>query len=140
MIEYSVEGGTRREREIVENAFCFALRELMPRKRNLEVNFTLRNMEENSDGWHLYLGNGEHEIDIQRGLTETELVTAVFHEMVHLRQYERNQLTDNGFTKGWGGEEYIFVWSTIEEYKAFPWEEEAYRLQETLFENFEKSA
>ena len=101
MIEYSVEGGTRRERELVERAFCFALQQLMPRKRNLEVNFTLRNMEENSDGWHLYLGGGEHEIDIQRGLSEEDLVTAVFHEMVHLRQYERNQLTDNGFTKGW---------------------------------------
>ena len=140
MIEYSVEGGTKRERELVERAFCFAIQELMPRKRNLEVNFTLRNMEENSDGWHLYLGGGEHEIDIQKGLTEEELITAVFHEMVHLRQYERNQLTDNGFTKGWGGEEYIYVWSTIEEYMAFPWEEEAYRLQEVLFEKFEKSA
>ena len=28
MIEYSVEGGTKRERELVERAFCFALQQL----------------------------------------------------------------------------------------------------------------
>ena len=44
MIEYSVEGGTKRERKIVEDAFIFAMSELMPRKKNLEVNFTLRNI------------------------------------------------------------------------------------------------
>jgi len=133
MIEYSVEGGTKRERKIVEDAFIFAMSELMPRKKNLEVNFTLRNMDEDADGWHLYLEDGLHEIDLQKGLSKEELETVVFHEMVHTRQYERKQLKDNGILKGWMGDEYVFAWSTMDEYKALPWEEEAYRLQEEMY-------
>lgn len=133
MVSYAVNGGTKKERKIVEDAFLFALKELMPRKKNLDVEFTIRKFNEDADGWHLFVDRGEHEIDIAKGLSEEDLATVVFHEMVHLKQYERGQLKDNGIVKSWNGEEYIYVFSTVDEYKQFPWEEEAYRVQEDLY-------
>lgn len=133
MISYDVKGGTKRERKIVEDAFLFAMKELMPRKKNLDVEFTIRKFDEDADGWHLFVDRGEHEIDIRKGLSDADLATVVFHEVVHLKQYERGQLKDDGFVKSWNGEEYIYVFSTVDEYKQFPWEEEAYRVQEEMY-------
>lgn len=133
MISYDVKGGTKRERKIVEDAFLFAINELMPRKKNLDVEFTIRKFDEDADGWHLFVDRGEHEIDIRKGLSDADLATVVFHEVVHLKQYERGQLKDDGFVKSWNGEEYIYVFSTVDEYKQFPWEEEAYRVQEEMY-------
>jgi len=133
MITHYVSGGTKKQRQIVSDAFDFAMRELMPRKKNLDVEISLRKFDEDADGWHLLIEKGEHEVDLKKDLSTDDLVTALFHEMVHVRQYERGQLKDNGIVKSWEGEEYIYVFSTVDEYMQFPWEEEAYRLQEELW-------
>tara|TARA_A100000171_G_scaffold53091_1_gene76656 strand:- start:17790 stop:18209 length:420 start_codon:yes stop_codon:yes gene_type:complete len=50
-----------------------------------------------------------------------DLITLLIHEMVHVRQYIRKQITDNSY-------------NNFEEYIKLPYEQEAYRLQEELLD------
>ena len=50
-----------------------------------------------------------------------DLVTLLIHEMVHVRQYIRKQITDNPY-------------NNFEEYIKLPYEQEAYRLQEEMLD------
>lgn len=138
MIYCTVNGGTLEERKLTQDAFFFALEELMPRKKNLDVEIYLTDMEDDAEGYHCYIDKNEHNIEIQQGLIEEDLVTLVFHEMVHVKQYERNELRDFGVRKRWKGEDHIGVFSTTDEYMALPWEEEAYRLQEEMYKKWLK--
>ena len=134
MIYYSVNGGTSKERALIEKAFDFAVKELMPRKRNLDVEIFLTKMaEDDADGYHLHVDKYEHNIELQTGLSEEDLVTALFHEMVHVRQTERSQMKDKGLIKIWNGVEYLSIFSTVDEYMSLPWEAEAYKLQEEMY-------
>ena len=136
MIYCTVNGGTPKEKYLIEQAFDFSLKELMPRKQNLDVDIYLTEMTDDAEGYHYSVGAGEHNIEVQRGLPKDDLITLIFHEMVHVRQHESGHLIDNGIVKSWKGQEYITVFSTVDEYMALPWEEEAYRLQEELFEKW----
>lgn len=133
MVYCEVSGGTERERILTEEAFHFAVQTLMPRKKNLDVEIYLRDMDEDdAEGYHCFIDKGEHNIELQKGLSEDDLITLIFHEMVHVKQHEKNELKDYGIRKMWKGEEHIGVFSTVDEYKSLPWEEEAYRLQEEM--------
>lgn len=138
MIQLSLDGGTLKERSMVYDAFSFAIKYLMPRKRNLSVDIVITDIEDDAEAYHCCIEKGQHEIEIQKGLIEEDLITAVFHEMVHVRQHERGILKDHGIRKSWKGEEHIGVFSTTDEYMALPWEEEAYRLQEEMYEKWIK--
>jgi len=133
MLHISLTGGTPGERFIARRAVEFAIEQLMPRKQNLSIDLTITDLEGDVDGFHMFVDKGEHEIEIQQGLIEEDFVTAIFHELVHVRQHERGQLKDKGIVKSWKGEEHITAFSTTDEYMALPWEEEAYRLQEEMY-------
>ena len=140
MIALGIDGGTRKERKMAYDAFSFAMKYLMPRKRNLSVDIIITDIEDDAEAYHCCIEKGQHEIEIQEGLIEEDFVSAVFHEMVHVRQHERGILKDHGIRKSWKGEEHIGVFSTTDEYMALPWEEEAYRLQEEMYEKWIKTA
>jgi len=136
MIYLDVQGGTDAEKVLIEEAFYFALNKLMPRKKNLDISIELVDFEDDVDGYHAYIDKGEHNIELQTGLIEEDLITAVFHEMVHVRQAERGQMKDRGIIKVWEGVEYLSLFSTTDEYMALPWEAEAYELQEKLYDEY----
>jgi len=133
MINLHVEGGTNKERGLVFEAFNFALKELMPRKKNLSVDINITDIPDDAEAYHCCVEKNYHEIDIQQGLIEEDFITAIFHEMVHVKQHERGELKDHGIRKAWKGEEHISIFSTTDEYMKLPWEEEAYRLQEEMY-------
>ena len=133
MLHISLTGGTDEERFIARRAVEFAVEELMPRKKNLSIDLAFTDLEGDVDGFHMFVDKGEHEIEIQQGLIEEDFVTAIFHELVHVRQHERGQLKDKGIIKSWKGEEHVTVFSTTDEYMALPWEAEAYKLQEEMY-------
>ena len=114
-------------------AVNFALKQLMPRKKNIDIEITITDIPGDADAYHCCIDKGEHELEIQTGLIEEDFMTAVFHEMVHVRQHERGLLKDHGVRKAWKGEEYVGIYDTTETYMNLPWEEEAYRLQEEIY-------
>ena len=133
MIVLEIQGGTNKEQRMAFDAVNFAIKKLMPRKRNLTVEITITDIPDDADAYHCCIDKGEHEIEVQSGLIEEDFMTAIFHEMVHVRQHERGLLKDHGIRKAWKGEEYIGIYDTTETYMNLPWEEEAYRLQEELY-------
>lgn len=139
MIHISLEGGSTHERFLARQAIEFAVKELMPRKKYLSIDLNITNIEGDADGFHMFLDKGEHEIEIQKDLIEEDFVTAIFHEMVHVRQFERGHLKDKGVVKSWKGEEYIGIYDTVDTYMNLPWEEEAYRLQEEMYTKWIKT-
>tara|TARA_Y100001937_G_scaffold101718_1_gene139642 strand:+ start:1431 stop:1865 length:435 start_codon:yes stop_codon:yes gene_type:complete len=136
MINFSISGGSRKEMNMVHDAFHFALKELMPRKRNLLVDFEITDIPGDADAFHCFIEKGQHEIEVQTGLIEEDFITAIFHEMVHVRQHERGILKDHGVIKSWKGEEYIGIYDSQSKYRNLPWEEEAYCLQEEMYKKW----
>lgn len=107
--------------DLIEEAFWFGLKELMPRKQNLDVTITLCDTGDSACGWHMWMDKYTHEIELQKTLEEDDLLTALWHEMVHVRQTER-------------GTDY-----SLEEdipYYERPSEMEAYKLQEEILEKW----
>ena len=133
MITLSIQGGSGKEQDMAYQAVNFALKQLMPRKKNIDIEITITNIPGDADAYHCCIDKGEHELEIQTGLIEEDFMTAVFHEMVHVRQHERGLLKDHGVRKAWKGEEYVGIYDTTETYMNLPWEEEAYRLQEEIY-------
>ncbi len=118
MIYFEVIGGSKSEKQLVEDAFWFALKELMPRKKNLDVLFSLVKME-GTQGFQVMVEETFHEIELKKGMSKDDLITAVFHEMVHVRQSERGEKMD--FTL---------------DYLDRPFEQEAYKLQESMLQKY----
>ena len=140
MIALSIEGGTRKEQRLAYDAVNFALNYLMPRKKNLSIDVNVVDIPDDADAYHCCVEKNYHEIEIQQGLIEEDFITAIFHEMVHVKQHERGELKDHGIRKAWKGEEHISIFSTTDEYMELPWEEEAYRLQEEMYHKWIKTA
>jgi len=140
MIYLEIQGGTNKEQRMAYDAVNFAIKKLMPRKRNLQVEISITDIPDDADAYHCCITKGEHEIEVQKGLIEEDFMTAIFHEMVHVRQHERGDLKDHGIRKAWKGEEYFGIYDSKETYMNLPWEEEAYRLQEEIYEKWIKTS
>ena len=133
-----VNGGNKFQREIAEKVVGFCIKELLPRFRTLEIVVNIKKIKGDAVGYCMMEDtNREFEIEVDRELSLKDFITTLTHEMVHVKQYARGETKDvNQFTKSWKGEEYISLYSTVDEYMALPWEKEAYELQEVLCNDY----
>lgn len=131
-----IDGGTLVERKVAEKAINFSIKKLMPRIQTLDISLSIKKIEDKVDGYCLCVDNRTFEIEIQSGIDYADFVTAIFHEMVHVKQHVRKELVDNGFIKKWKGEEWICMFTTVDQYMKLPWETEAYKVQEELYEKW----
>lgn len=121
---YSIRGGKKSEKELVIKALWFAKDYLLPRHKNIEIDIELKkNIKCDAD---VVSGdeNREYIMRVRKGLKEDDLLTSVFHEMVHVKQDVRK-------------EHPLFDCSDIP-YLERPWEKEAYELQETMLTAYRK--
>jgi len=125
-----VSGGRAKQRQNVTRAAEFAWDYLMPRIRNCFIDIQIKKIKD-AQGYCLEADDRLFEVEIDSRLKGDDLLTCVFHEMVHVKQGVRNELKDvSYFAKKWKGEEYLNLVYDVEH----PWEEEAYRLQEEILE------
>ena len=83
---YSIRGGKKSEKELVVKALWFAKDYLLPRHKNIEIDIELKkNIKCDAD---VVSGdeNREYIMRVRKGLKEDDLLTSVFHEMVHVKQ------------------------------------------------------
>ena len=119
---YSVIGGTKKERVAVTEALWFAKEYWLPRHRKLIVDVEIApGLEAEADCFE-GADDREYEIRIRKGLSYEDLVTAVFHEFVHIKQDVRKEFP-------------MFEPSEIP-YFDRPWEIEAYAEQEKMWKKF----
>jgi len=129
-------GATKSKRILAKDVAYFCISEMMPRIETLDVCINLDKLSE-VDGYCLAVTNREFNLEIDKRLSEDDFITAVCHEMVHVKQFARGETKDvNLFTKRWKGEEYLSAYSTVDEYMQLPWEKEAYELQEVLCKSY----
>jgi len=121
MIHINVRGGLKQERQLAEHAFWFALYQLMPRKRKLDVEIHIKNLEDDYTGFQ-YPGEDKYQyhIEVQKKQDRDDFLTCIFHEMVHVKQDEYGE---------YQGEDHLSYYDK-------PSEVEAYKLQEKLLKKW----
>lgn len=130
----SARGGKQYQRNIAVTTVHQMIAELLPRFRTLDIEVVFRTFkkEEGAVGFcGMTDNNRTFEIEIDKKMGITELVTTLCHEMVHVKQYARNEMTDECVQFGaatWKGRKV----SPKVGYYDLPWEKEAYRLQDRL--------
>ena len=78
------------------------------------------------DGWDIFISDK---------LCKSEIIRALAHECVHIKQYVKGELVEKETEFFWKGELYLY---DQENYEQMPWEEEAYRLENELVEKYER--
>jgi len=127
MNNVEVTGGKPYQKAYVENMVHYCIDMLMPRMRSLDIKVVLKTLKDDAYGYCLSETTREFELEIDKNLTLRKLLTTVAHEMVHVRQYARRQLTGD-YT--WHGKTYhpkkVDYWDE-------PWEIEAHGRETGLF-------
>lgn len=132
-------GGNHFQRTTAEMVVKFCIQRLMPRMKTLDICVQLSNDMEHADGYCLAVDDREFVIEVDSRLKGDDFLTALTHEMVHVKQHARGELKDHTLAlKKWKGEDWITLYSTVEEYMNFPWEKEAYELQEILCNEYKQ--
>lgn len=127
MIVIGVYGSTIYKRKLVERIVDFCIKKLTPRIKTLDICVELDNNMDTADGYCYSVNPREFVLQIDNRLKGDDFITAVCHEMVHVKQYAKGELTEKRSAKTF--EEYLELW----------YEKEAYKMQEVLLEQFKES-
>ena len=128
-----ITGGRKDQRELVETVVNTMLHELgLGRTRALEIEVKItRGLQKKTECQAFYMNGDtllEHEIEIDAELGLRDFITAICHEMVHLKQAYRKEMVQKADGRTyWKGRDCTDV-----DYLDQPWEKEAYRLQDKL--------
>lgn len=135
MLFLEVRGGSKTKRKRVADAAYYAYSELLPRrKKPVYLEIDIERVEKGFEGFCHESGEDEYYIEVSNKIKSEDLITAIFHEMVHIKQGVRKELIEKEGRQYWKGEDH-----TNTEYYDQPWEIEAYQLQEELLEKYKKS-
>ena len=123
-------GGNKGQRKLCEDVANFMIGKLMPRMRTLDIEINLVKLTGDVVGWcQMNDTNREFTLEISKDMKIKELVTTICHEMIHVKQYARKEMTDDLVENGqavWRGRKV----NPNTKYYDLPWEREAYRLQD----------
>ena len=117
MLQYNmfyVKGGTKTQRELTENVAMFAIKKLFPKIRKY---FILIRLDKFNDCFEY--DERDYVINIDKKQDRDDFITAIFHELVHVKQYLKNEMDNYSF-------------KTTTDYYMLPQEQEAYSVQEEL--------
>ena len=125
-----VNGGNKTQREICENVVRHMISELLPRFRTLDITVNLVNIKSEAIGFCMEEDKNQFEIELDKKLSIKDMVTALCHEMVHVKQFAKKEMVD-GIKTG------VPIWKSKKislntNYWDLPWEKEAYRMEKKL--------
>ena len=89
----SVNGGSKSQRMYAISMAAFVC-EKFGVDPDVEINFRRMSKDENY-GYCMELEDGEYEVDIKRTLNLRTMLCTLAHEMVHVKQYELGELTQD---------------------------------------------
>jgi len=121
-----IAGGTRKKQTIVRKAVEFYIKKYLPRFKTIELYISIKNIEEGHWG---ECSEGEHDreflILLSNKLSEFDLLSTTFHEMVHLKQHVRKELSYIGERTRWKKK----IYSAKTPVSKMPWEREAQKME-----------
>ena len=135
MILIDIEGGTKTQKNIAEEAVRFYIKKLMPRKRSLIIDLKIRNLlKDDVAGLCERVERNYFIIETHHRGSLYDFLSFLAHEVIHLKQYATGQLCTSGKTELWNGEDH-----THTPYKKQPWEIEAWGNQHALAKDYIKN-
>ena len=137
MNSIEVTGGIKSQRDKVESMVEFCIQKLMPRMQTLEIDIRLASIND-ANGYCTKLEETKNprnfDIEVDYKLSMRQILETVAHEMVHVKQYARNEMcdADNPSTNktSWKSNS---VCTKSTEYWDLPWEIEAHGREVGLF-------
>ena len=128
MIFVDTIGGNKKQRELVNDVAYWCVNKLMPRMKKLDIEIQINNLKDNAVGYCMMQDdNRTYEIEVDKKLDIEEMIVTVCHEIVHVKQYARNELGINDKNDG-------------QNYFDLPYEKEAYELQEILLKQYQEES
>lgn len=123
----TVTGGDRKLKELTHKAACFAINKLFPRARKYDIKIKLGSKYDDCFEYD----DRYYKININKNQERDDFLTAIFHELTHVKQYiYDNLLGTYYFTYHEGG------MVLLEDYINHPAEKEAYKMQEILLKDW----
>jgi len=113
---------------LVDKAICFTMDKLTFNDSIVTIDFS-EDFSEGQCGFADY-DEDEYVVYLNPVLNFEQLVRTLFHELVHIHQYMVGKLSHVGGQSVWYGQKYDC------DYEDLPWEVEAFKLEEKLFEEF----
>ena len=131
-----VSGGLTKQREIVEDVVTHCIDTLLPRHRTLWIEVDFRNLEkDNVLGYCYQTDHHIYSIELDKFQKVYDLILTACHEMVHVKQCLRKELTESHLKQFWKGVEHRDRDANSMGPKQ-PWEREAWDMQKTLAHSF----
>lgn len=126
-----VNGSNATKREICHKVVAHMIKKLLPRFRTLDIQVNLVTIKSDAIGFCMMQDtNRKFEIELDKSIGIKDLVQALCHEMVHVKQYARSEMND-GIVKGRARWKTKFIPEDTN-YWDLPWEKEAYRMEKKL--------
>lgn len=125
-----VKGSTKDKRALAEKTVAWSIKKLgLNRMSSLSIDVVLRKMKKDEYGYcNIIESNRSFIIDINKNISLRDFVSTIIHEMVHVKQFARNEMSAYGMR---------WKTKTVSEntkYVDLPWEREAYKLEAKLIE------
>ena len=129
--EVNIVGGTKAQRELTEKIVQWCIKDMMPRMKTLDILVKIKDLKGAAMGYCLRGDtNREFELEIDKNMRLYDFFSTITHEMVHVKQYARNEMRFNERTGA-------IMWkrsrvSPNTPYYNLPWEKEAFRVERGL--------
>jgi len=125
-----VTGSTKDKRALAQKTVAWSIKKLgLNRMSSLSIDVILRKMKKDEYGYcNIIESNRSFIIDINKNVSLKDFVSTIIHEMVHVKQFARNEMSAYGMR---------WKTKTVSEntkYVDLPWEKEAYKLEAKLIE------
>ena len=129
----NVSGGTKTQRELAYKLVEHCIDEMLPRHRTLWIEVDLKKIPEVDKvvGYCQDDGDNQFTIEIDKTQNAYDFMLTIAHEMVHVKQSVRRQLTERNLKHFWYGKEHG-------DRRNEPWEIEAWKLQKPLTHSYIK--
>ena len=125
-----VKGSTKDKRALAQKTVAWSIKKLgLNRMSSLSIDVVLRKMKKDEYGYcNIIESNRSFIIDVNKNVSLKDFVSTIIHEMVHVKQFARNEMSAYGMR---------WKTKTVSEntkYVDLPWEKEAYKLEAKLIE------
>tara|TARA_B100000287_G_scaffold349269_2_gene337767 strand:+ start:1224 stop:1619 length:396 start_codon:yes stop_codon:yes gene_type:complete len=120
-------GGSKKQRDLINDVVYFCINRLMPKMKTLDIEIQVNNIKGGAVGYCMMSENNRtFELEVDKKLDTKEMITTICHEMVHVKQYARNELGIDDYDPD----------ASLNP-ADFPYEKEAYELQEILLREYQ---
>jgi hypothetical protein len=130
-------GGLAKQREIVVGVITHCIEQLLPRHRTLWIEAEFKDLSKDDVlGYCYQTDHNMYTLELEKYQIVYDLITTACHEMVHVKQGVRGELTEKHLRQYWKGEAVKSVLTTNHLGPKAPWEREAWDKQHPLAHSY----